>query len=154
MSNTRTSRTAKKDWAPAFIAALAGTGNVKEACAAVGVGRSTVYDRRLRDTEFAIAWVEAEDQSHDTLEREAWRRAAEGVEEPVFQGGKQVGAIRKYSDTLLIFLLKARRPEKYRDNHRVEHTGADGGPIMVEDRSASLDDVARLLRDAGALNNP
>jgi hypothetical protein len=48
------------------------------------------------------------------LEDEAVRRAYEGVERPVFQGGKQVGVVREYSDTLLIFLLKALRPEKYR----------------------------------------
>lgn len=34
---------------------------------------------------------------------------------------------------------------------RVEHTGLDGGPIVVEDRSASLEDVAKLLRDTGAI---
>src|SRR5207253_2000949 len=30
------------------------------------------------------------------------------------------------SDVLLIFLLKARRPDVYRDNHRVEHTERRG----------------------------
>lgn len=34
---------------------------------------------------------------------------------------------------------------------KVEHSGPDGGPIVVEDRSASLEDVAKLLRDTGAL---
>lgn len=34
---------------------------------------------------------------------------------------------------------------------RVEHTGADGGAIKIEDRSASLADVARVLEAVGAL---
>jgi hypothetical protein len=38
-------------------------------------------------------------------------------------------AVREYSDTLLIFLLKGMRPQKYRDQARVEHTAPDGGGI-------------------------
>jgi hypothetical protein len=34
----------------------------------------------------------------------------------VFQGGKQVGTVRKYSDTLLMFLLKGIRPQKWRES--------------------------------------
>ena len=36
---------------------------------------------------------------------------------------------------------------------RHELTGADGGPLTVEDRSASLADVAAVLRDTGALDS-
>jgi hypothetical protein len=32
---------------------------------------------------------------------------------------------------LAIFLLKARRPEKYQGRIATEHTGAGGGPIAV-----------------------
>ncbi len=55
------------------------------------------------------------------LARVSHRRAFEGVEEPVFHQGKQCGTIRRYSDTLTIFLLKAHRPAKYRE--RREHIG-------------------------------
>lgn len=37
---------------------------------------------------------------------------------------------REFSDTLLVTLLKAFRPEKYRDS--VEHVGAGGRPIALE----------------------
>jgi hypothetical protein len=41
-----------------------------------------------------------------------------------------VGFIQEYSDTLLIFLLKGLRPEKYRE--RFEHSGpGKGGAILV-----------------------
>jgi hypothetical protein len=39
----------------------------------------------------------------------------------VFYQGQQFATVRKYSDTLLIFLLKGRKPERYRE--RVEHSG-------------------------------
>src|SRR6266699_1263767 len=42
--------------------------------------------------------------------------------------GQICGHVRKHSDTLLIFLLKARRPEKYRE--RIEHQ--HGGHIAVK----------------------
>ena len=35
----------------------------------------------------------------------------------MFHQGKEVGAIREYSDLLLIFMLKARRPARFRDNY-------------------------------------
>lgn len=38
-----------------------------------------------------------------------------------------------------------------RQTVQVEHTGANGAPIQVEDRSASLADVARVLEAVGAL---
>ena len=47
---------------------------------------------------------------------------------PVYQGGKKVGSVRKYSDLLLIFLLKAAAPETDRDNyhdHRHLHAQAE-----------------------------
>jgi hypothetical protein len=38
-------------------------------------------------------------------------------------GNHMVASVRKYSDTLAIFLLKAHAPEKYRENSRVELAG-------------------------------
>ena len=72
-----------------------------------------------------------------------------GVDEPVFYQGAQCGAVRKYSDTLLIFMLKARRPEKYRERANVELTGQGGGPVELDDRSAAAR-IAALLATARA----
>lgn len=105
----------------AFLEALASFGTVRHACEAADVGRSTVYEWREEDADFAAAWDAALEEAADTLEREAMRRAAEGVDKPVFQGGALVGFVREYSDTLLIFLLKGLRPEKYRE--RVDTRG-------------------------------
>ncbi|WP_156173923.1 terminase [Cupriavidus basilensis] len=45
--------------------------------------------------------------------------------EPVLDehGNHKVAAVREYSDTLAIFLLKAHDPEKYRENSKVELSG-------------------------------
>lgn len=118
-----------KDWASSFLAALAATGNVSGSARSAGVGRRTAYDRRAVDESFAAAWGEAMETACDTLEAEARRRAHDGVRKPVYQGGKKVGEIREYSDTLLIFLLKGRRREVFGDRVKQEHSGPDGGPL-------------------------
>lgn len=122
MATSRALRTAKKR--EAFLAELARRGNVSDACRAVDAPRQTMYDWRETDPAFAAAWDAALDEAADRMEREAFRRAVEGVDEPVFYQGDEVGSVRKYSDTLLIFLLKAARPEKYRERTEVQASGA------------------------------
>ena len=119
---SRTRRTPKKE--ADFLEALCTGASVQAACEAAKIGRRTVYDWRAADDDFALAWDQAIEAGTDLLEDEAKRRAFEGVEEPVFHGGQQCGTVRKYSDTLLIFLLKARRPEKFRERQDVKHSGA------------------------------
>jgi hypothetical protein len=132
MSNPTRKR--RHDWKPAFLDAFAKTGNVSEAAKTAGISRQHAYYARDSDPDYAKAWDDAEQQSHDALEREAFRRAHEGVKDFKVGPDGQFVEMRKYSDTLLIFLLKARRPGKYRENVTVEHTGKDGGPIVTEHR--------------------
>jgi hypothetical protein len=138
----------------AFCAALAETCNVGRACAAVGISRQTAYVWREGDADFAKAWEQALKAGLTALEDEAHRRAFEGTEEPVFHQGSECGSVRKYSDTLAIFLLKAHAPEKYRENTRMELTGANGGPVQLSDadraaRLAGLLALAQQRKDAG-----
>ena len=114
----------------AFVDALCETGMVRKACAAAGISRRTAYYWRHSRAEFARAWDEALKVAVANLEDEALRRAVEGVDRPVFYEGEVVGAVREYSDVLLIFLMKAANPNKYRD--RVALTGEDGGPVQTE----------------------
>jgi hypothetical protein len=106
----------------AFLAAIRTTGNVSQAAAAAGIGRRTHYGW-INDPEYATAFDDAMEEASDVLEAEAWRRAKDGVDEPVFYQGIECGAVRKYSDTLLIFLLKGARPEKYRERVDMNHKG-------------------------------
>lgn len=127
----QTRKTTKKElWRTPFLGTLSATGNVSSAVVAADVSRAFVYAERTRDPDFAALWDAALDMAADALELEARRRAHDGWEEPVFgsmgtgRGTGEIGTVRKYSDTLLIFLLKGARPEKYRDRVQQEHTGA------------------------------
>lgn len=105
----------------AFLVAFSQTGNVTKSTEIVGIDRTTPYsDPWKEDDEFQQAWTEARRMAGDILEDEAIRRAVEGVEEPVgWYKGEPGGTVRKYSDTLLIFLMKGARPDKYVDRQVV-----------------------------------
>jgi transposase-like protein len=45
-------------------------------------------------------------------------------------GSPQYATVKRYSDTLLIFTLKAHAPAKYRENTSIELTGKDGGAVQ------------------------
>lgn len=119
-----------------FLVMFRQCGNVLRSAQAVGIGRRTVYDW-LQEEAFKRLYDEAHEDALDILEEEARRRAVDGVEEPVVSAGKLVTTVRRYSDTLLIALLKAKRPETFRD--RIEHTGKNGRPITVEAIRAMTD---------------
>jgi hypothetical protein len=93
-----------------FIQELAKRGNISEACRVAGLPRSTVYEWRDSFPLFKQRWDDTLIQVKEALEAEVYRRAKEGVD--AYQEGKLV---RKYSDTLAIFLLKAMDREKYQD---------------------------------------
>lgn len=122
----RTKVTPKKK-AEFLIQVVETGGNITRAAELVCLSRKTLYDYRAKDKKFAEAWDEAVDKGIDKLEDEAKRRAFEGVLEPVFYKGDETGYVRKYSDILLIFLLKGHR-EKYRERHEI--TGAGGKPLI------------------------
>lgn len=73
-------------------------GSVSSACAAAGIARRTFYNWLEQDREFAGLLQDARDDVADELEEAAMRRAMGG------------------SDRMIIFLLKANRPWKYREN--------------------------------------
>lgn len=140
----------------AFLAAFRLTGNVTVACLEADVHRSTVYEWRSEDPEFARAMEQAQIEASDYLEEEARRRAVVGTEEPVFgrigrdQDG-EIGTIRRYSDSLLIFLLKGNRPDKFRE--RIEHSGQVRHDVSVQPDLSKLsaEDLAKLKSIAGKL---
>ena len=83
------------EWRPPFLAALRSSGNIRASCQAAGVSRKVAYAHRQKWPEFRKQWNDALEDAVDLLEAEARRRAMQS------------------SDTLLIFLLKAHRPDKY-----------------------------------------
>ncbi len=102
-----------------FLADFAANGNVSLAVQAAGIARSTHYEWLNKYPKYKVAYEAAEDEAIDSLELEARRRAMHGTDEPVFYQGFECGVIRKYSDTLLMFLLNGLRPGKHKHNVNV-----------------------------------
>lgn len=119
----KTARTPEKD--KKFLDLIAGGSTVCDACAAVGYSYNSAYLYRKADPAFDAAWDDANEAATQRMEREADRRAVEGYDKPVFYEGEECGVERKYSDTLLIFRLKAKRPEVYRERAEVSVTLVD-----------------------------
>lgn len=119
--NPRTIRTPKTR--TEFLEAIKVTCNITKACEMSGLSRTSAYDWREDDKEFAADWQKALDVASDMLEEEAIRRAKDGTQKPVYQQGNLVGHVQEYSDTLMIFLLKGAKPKKYGDKVNLEHSG-------------------------------
>lgn len=116
----------------AFLTAYSECGNISKAVEVSKVSRASHYLWMREDELYPKYFEEAGEEAAEHLEDEARRRAAEGIDKPVFYKGEKCGVIREYSDTLLMFLLKGVKPGKYRDNASLELTGKDGGPIQYE----------------------
>jgi hypothetical protein len=102
-------------WGPKFLDALSFDPNVSRAAAGAGIGRQHAYATREKNADFAACWNEAIETAVDEFESETCRRAFGGISRPVYQGGKRVGFVREYSDQLAALMLKAHRPQKYRE---------------------------------------
>ena len=126
------------DWRPAFLATLRSSGNIRAASQAAGIHRSVAYRHRDLDAGFAAEWQAAMDDAIDVLEDVARSRAL------------------RSSDNLLIFLLKAHRPDLYRETSRLEMSGPAGGPVETHDvvdwrpDAAWMGEYARVAAEVGA----
>jgi hypothetical protein len=130
-----------------FLECFAQTGSVNRASQHAGVSRRTHLNWRKTDRRFAAACEDALTMFIEEIEWEVHRRGVEGVLEPVYYAGKPVGAIRKYSDNLLMFLLKALKPEKYRDNY---NSFGEPPPVDREEVIASIEKkLQRLAQRTG-----
>jgi len=97
-----------------FISKLREMPNVSRAARLTVVSRSSAYRLRETDSEFAAEWDAAIEEGVEALEEIAMRRA------------------KKSSDTLLIFLLKAHKPEMYREQRDLNIGGKDGDNVKLE----------------------
>lgn len=149
-------------WYPVFLAELALTGNVLLSARKANIGRATAYEHYHGNAEFKAGWDAAMDDAGDILEAEARRRATRGVtrSKVLFYRGKPIrvqGQVAKeevteYSDTLLIFLLKGAKPDKYAE--RVVHQSDARRRAAQMAAALGLDpdevlDVARQLAEGG-----
>lgn len=103
-----------------WLGAFAVTGNKVRACAMTNVSRARVQGWVDSYPAFRVVLAIATEVAADRLEAEARRRAEEGVLKPVYQKGIIVGYERVYSDSLMIALLQADRPERFATRSKVD----------------------------------
>lgn len=97
---------------------LATGGSYTLAATAAGISREGLFHWKREDEVFAAECLDAIEQGTDRLEDEAVRRAVEGN-----------------SDTMLIFMLKGRRRDKWGDKQTITHSGEI---LTKEARDASV----------------
>ena len=128
-----------KAWRPKFLTVLAGTGHVVLACKKAKVKRTTAYKHRRYDPEFAKAWTEALAEAIDVIEGSLITRAISD------------------DTTAAIFLLKAHKPDLYREKFTAEIAGIGGAPIKLVtpiERDARLAElIARGLRGGNSTSD-
>lgn len=115
-----------------FLELLRQTCNVRLSADGAGIDRDTAYRRRQSDGLFAAAWARAEADAVDVLEAEARRRAL------------------TMSDNLLIFLLKAHRPERFGETIRID-LRREAERLAAElgiDAEAAIAEAERLVAKA------
>ena len=124
-----------------FLDTLSRTGNPSAACQASGLTRRTINRTRENDPVFARDYDEAMEEAADLLEAEAWRRALEGVAQPLIKAGQPVLdadgiaiTVRRYSDPLLVMLLRGCKPEKFQ--RRI------GPSVITPDANAEIREIA------------
>lgn len=86
-------------WQERFLELFATSLNITLAAEGAGIHRRTAYREREKSAAFTAAWDDAKAAAIEQLEASAYERA------------------RKASDLLLIFLLKAHKPEIYRERY-------------------------------------
>lgn len=131
-------------WRPAFLKVLANTGNIRASCQAAGISRPEALRAYERSPKFRKEWDEAMEDAADALAALAWKRAREG------------------SDPMLMFLLRAVRPETYRENYKAPWTGhltisgPNGGPIKHahEDEEERMGKIMQAMMEAGMIETP
>lgn len=135
----------------AFLDNLARCGVLTAAAQAAGVKSvSTIYNWRKNDPAFSEAYDEALLSAADSLEVEARRRAVDGVVRvKVIGTGENARTIDEivYSDSLLLALLKAKKPHEFAERSKSEISGPDGGAIETND-TASAARLMAILEEA------
>lgn len=117
----------------AFLSAFAECGNVRQSAEAAGVSREIHYVWLRNDKVYEAAFIDAERMAVSSLEDEARARA-------IGPGG---------SDTLMIFLLKGLRPDRYKDRVHSTHDFSSTGDADLLREGAAIIARAQAQRADG-----
>ncbi len=93
---------------------------------------------------YPLLYEQSQAMHVDRLEREATRRAVDGVDKGVWYRGNRVGTEKQYSDLLLLAQLKANIPDKYKERTEVI-TKSDDVRVSHLSRGEMLAELAAEL---------
>lgn len=134
-----------------FYTAIRRTGSIKKACVKARISRALAHKWRDSDPRFAERWQSAWEACIDELEGNVLRRAIDGYEEPVFQGGEQVGTRVRHDPAIQIFMLKHNRPDKYGDRIAIDVSADEYGEQVRRVLQQQDEEARRVLQlPAGA----
>src|SRR5687768_1549302 len=138
---TTTPSSARQDgWSPErklrFLDRLAASGNVRAACAAVGMSRETAYALRRRDALFARGWAAALLLAREAGAERLAELATQGIEEEVWYRGELRGTRRRFDARLLLAHVA-----------RLDRMVEEGGARAVED-TARFDEILACIAGA------
>lgn len=137
-----------RGWTPerkaGFLDHLAARGNVRLACAQVGLSAEAAYRLRRRDPLFARAWAAALVLAQEKNEQVLADRAIDGIEEEVWYRGELVGTRRRYDTRLfLAHLARVDRQIATQTASQVESGSGNGD-------AARFDELLALIAGADA----
>lgn len=116
----------------AFLIEYQDTCQMTKAAETIGVTARTIRMWRSMYPLFSELCGDLQESMVDVAEDELYRRAVIGEDTNIYHQGAVVDVVKKKSDDLLKFLLNANR-NKFRNKSEVSMTGANGGPIQIEE---------------------
>ncbi|MGD1455309.1 hypothetical protein [Vibrio harveyi] len=134
-----------------FFEALDNEATIGEAAKIAGYSRRSVYRYAEEDPTFAEKLDDARMDTLEKLEKEADRRAHDGVTDfkslKIAKDKYKVIPFQKYSDGLLMFRMKALCPEKYRDNYKAPELPDELEDVSIDDITSELGKTLMAFMD-------
>lgn len=113
----------------AMIQGFADTCNVVRAAKLARISRKIHYVWLEKHPDYAAVFEKTKRHAADYLESVAVERATTGWSEGIYYQGSRCGSVRRYSDGLLMLLLRGAKPELY--GNKTEISGPQGTPIQA-----------------------
>lgn len=98
-----------------LVDAVTRLGTPYQACSKLGISYWTHRSWLRSDEVYACAIEDAIEMNTEMLEDAAIKRAVHGTSQPIYANGEIVGHRTVSHDQLMMFLLKGRRPDAYRN---------------------------------------
>src|SRR5215469_4569335 len=131
-------------WRPRFLAALSMCHSPELAARHTRISCQMAYYHRKHDQEFAKQWDEAREHGIEMLHARAFQLALEGNIEPVHHMGVVVDYVRKFDGRLLLEMLRAHRPDKFRTaGVNVNVAARDDVWVLTEEQRVELQRINR-----------